>query len=263
MHGPYRVIRNAPYQLRRWDTTNSLAIAKDGNAEAVATNTPTETPGGSSVWSNELTVSEMTADFIMCRGSDPQRSDVFLIPEPAFDSGVAQAGAATTITLRAGAPSFGLTNTMIEIVRGTGKDQQPRLITAYDTTTKVATVRPDWSTNPDNTSVYIVTNLAKVNPMQNDGSSAALQYQAEFWGTAYRTGVFAASCTTTVLQTNLTGIGTNALIGAVVMCLDVSNIGICRPIIAYDTATGQITVNPAFPTAPSNLQRFAVFGYAG
>lgn len=263
MHKPYAIIKNAPYMLRRYDTSNNLAIAVDGGAEAPATNTPTETPGSSLVWSGELTVAEMSGDFIMARGSNPPASDVLLIPEPAFDSGVAQAGTSTTITLRAGAPSFGLTNTMIEIVRGTGKDQQPRLITDYNTTTKVATVRPDWSTTPDNTSVYIVTTLNKVNTMQLDGSSAALQYLSEFWRTAYRTGVFASGCTTTVLQSNLSGVGTNGLVGAVVMCLDVSNIGLCRPITAYDTTTGQITVNPAFPTAPSNLQRFAVFGYAG
>lgn len=71
----------------------------------------------------------------------------------------AQAGAAGTITLDAGAPTTdnlyrGFT---IALVGGTGVGQA-REIAAYNGTTKVATVIPNWVTNPDVTTVFIVLN---------------------------------------------------------------------------------------------------------
>lgn len=73
------------------------------------------------------------------------------------DIGTAQAGAAGTITLRAGASavdSFYL-GQRVRILEGIGVGQE-RLITAYVGATKVATVANNWATNPDNTSVYTV-----------------------------------------------------------------------------------------------------------
>lgn len=72
------------------------------------------------------------------------------------DSGTAQAGAANTITLRAGASKSddaykGLT---ISITSGTGAGQT-KTILAYNGTTKVATVNSAWATNPNNTSGYV------------------------------------------------------------------------------------------------------------
>jgi hypothetical protein len=75
------------------------------------------------------------------------------------EAGTAQAGAAGTITLQAGATSIAnaFERSFIYIISGTGSGQN-REITAYNGTTKVATVSPNWSVNPDNTSVYrIVT----------------------------------------------------------------------------------------------------------
>jgi len=73
-----------------------------------------------------------------------------------FSSGTAQAGAATSITLVAGASAVTdfYKNCIIEIVAGTGIGQA-RFCTAYNGTTKVATVTT-WATTPDNTSVYVV-----------------------------------------------------------------------------------------------------------
>lgn len=72
-------------------------------------------------------------------------------------SGTAQAGAATTITLAAGASA---TNNLydgctVSIYGGTGAGQT-RTITAYNGTTKIATVDYAWTTNPDATSTYAV-----------------------------------------------------------------------------------------------------------
>lgn len=264
MYGPYRVIRNAPYPLRRPDASNAMQISKDGGALAAPASVPTETPAASGIWYGELSATEMAADHIMVLGVNLTSVDTFaLIPEPCFDSGVAQAGSSTTITLRAAAPAYGLTGTIIEIVRGTGKDQTPRLITAYDTGTKIATVRPDWSTNPDNTSVYIVKQQDKVNLMYIDGVAAPAQYISEFWLNAYWTGTFSAGCTTSVLNTNMTGRGTDNLVNSAIMNIDGNNDGIMRKIIGYNDGSGQMTVTPPYATAPSNGDRFSVQGFVG
>jgi hypothetical protein len=75
------------------------------------------------------------------------------------EAGTAQNGASGTITLQAGATSItnAFERSYIYIISGTGSGQS-REITAYNGTTKVATVSPNWGVNPDNTSVYrIVT----------------------------------------------------------------------------------------------------------
>lgn len=75
------------------------------------------------------------------------------------EAGTAQAGAASTITLQAGATSAtdAFEHAYIYIISGTGSGQS-REITAYNGTTKVATVTPNWGVNPNATSVYrIVT----------------------------------------------------------------------------------------------------------
>jgi hypothetical protein len=75
-----------------------------------------------------------------------------------FNTGTAQAGAASTITLAAGASAtddaykYGV----VMIVSGTGSAQAPREISGYVGSTKVATISPNWIVNPDNTSVYLV-----------------------------------------------------------------------------------------------------------
>ena len=71
------------------------------------------------------------------------------------DSGTAQAGAASSITLQAGASGTDDTynGQVIYISSGTGAGQS-RAIGDYNGTTKVATVITDWATAPDNTSVY-------------------------------------------------------------------------------------------------------------
>lgn len=72
------------------------------------------------------------------------------------NSGTAQAGGATTITLASGASATNdyYKNDGIQILSGTGAGQF-RFITAYVGSTKVATVSA-WATNPDATSVYTI-----------------------------------------------------------------------------------------------------------
>ncbi|MCS7002623.1 MAG: hypothetical protein NZ518_07235, partial [Dehalococcoidia bacterium] len=78
-------------------------------------------------------------------------------------SGTAQAGAANSITLDAGASSTNdfFVGAWILLTGGTGAGQA-RLITAYNGSTKVASVAPNWATNPDNTSTFAILPAAHV-----------------------------------------------------------------------------------------------------
>ena len=76
------------------------------------------------------------------------------------DSGTAQAGSASTITLRAGAPAVDnvLEGHLVFISSGTGVGQSKAIAeNGYNGTTKVATIIGAWEVNPDATSVYEVT----------------------------------------------------------------------------------------------------------
>jgi hypothetical protein len=103
-----------------------------------------------------------------------------------LEAGVAQAGGAATITLDASASAINSTyvNNFVMITGGTGIGQT-RLIGAYNGTTKVATVVPNWTTAPDATSIYQVLPMARVdvggwlgNLVTGDGDWAQLQSDA-------------------------------------------------------------------------------------
>jgi hypothetical protein len=83
--------------------------------------------------------------------------------EASVRSGTAQAGAAGTITLDASASAVTdfYKGMMLLIVSATGVGQA-RLCTAYNGSTKVASVAPNWATNPDATSVFMVIPQAGV-----------------------------------------------------------------------------------------------------
>lgn len=72
-------------------------------------------------------------------------------------SATAQAGAATTVTLDAAASATTdvYKGQRVYLTGGTGAGQD-RIITAYNGTTKVATVTPAWATNPDATSTFAI-----------------------------------------------------------------------------------------------------------
>ena len=74
--------------------------------------------------------------------------------------GTAQAGGAASITLDAGASAGTAdiyTGSQIYIYGGVGSAQGARVIVAYNSNTKVATVAPAWTVAPDLTSLFIIT----------------------------------------------------------------------------------------------------------
>lgn len=74
------------------------------------------------------------------------------------DTGTAQAGGGSTITLRSGAVATDsyYNGAVVKTISGTGAGQS-RKIASYVGSTKVATMDSAWSVNPDSTTVYIVT----------------------------------------------------------------------------------------------------------
>ncbi len=78
-------------------------------------------------------------------------------------SSTAQAGAAGTITLDAGASAVTdfYKGAWIVLVAGAGAGQA-RMCTAYDGVTKIATIGPNWATNPGATSIFAILPAAAV-----------------------------------------------------------------------------------------------------
>jgi hypothetical protein len=87
----------------------------------------------------------------------------------------ATAGSATTITLGASGSAVNDTYTGLTIViyGGTGA-YQSRAITAYDGSTKVATVDPAWATAPNSTSQYVILPLVAASASGGDASQTTL-----------------------------------------------------------------------------------------
>jgi hypothetical protein len=109
------------------------------------------------------TVATVTRDFAVA----PNATSTFIVlgaDWPAIlEAGTATAGGVATITLEATASAISDTykNNFIMITAGTGLGQT-RLIAAYDGATKIATIIPNWTTNPAAGSVYQILPAARV-----------------------------------------------------------------------------------------------------
>lgn len=92
-------------------------------------------------------------------------------------SNTAQAGAAGTLTLDASASAVTdfYVGAWILLTGGTGVGQA-RVCTAYNGTTKVATIAPNWATTPDATSTFAVLAAAQITGVQGNvtGSVASV-----------------------------------------------------------------------------------------
>lgn len=180
-------------------------------------------------------------------------------------SGTAQAGASTTITLDASASAVTdfYKDQFIYITGGTGAGQG-RIISAYNGTTKVATVST-WATNPDNTSVFVIRPFGSV-----PGASAptAAQVADAVWDEPFADhkaeGSFgqmqqgiqvgtAQAGTSTSITLDATGSSstTDFYKYQVVRITNGTGAGQARQITAYNGTSKAATVDPAWTTAPS------------
>lgn len=115
-------------------------------------------------------------------------------------SGTAQAGAAGSVTLASGASSTDdlYKGVLVKIYSGTGAGQA-RTITAYNGTTKIATVAWNWTTNPDSSSTYAL--IASGNPSINSSLQVSTT-ASDPWATALP-GAYGAGTAGKILGDNL------------------------------------------------------------
>jgi len=152
-------------------TTPDTEVSQDGGAFADAAEEVTTVSGSNGLGYITLTGAEMNNSAVGVAfkvASGPKATLMTLFPRvlPVLLSGTASAGASGSITLAAGA--FDLTGCIVRTTGGTGgggtggANNQARLITAYNTSTLVATVSPNWETTPDATTTYdiLLTDLA-------------------------------------------------------------------------------------------------------
>lgn len=126
--------------------------------------------------------------------------------------GLAQSGTSNTIKLASTESSITdfYKNDVVSIDSGTGEGQE-RIITAYNSTTKVATVEPDWNINPDTTSEYVIEEalvVADIFAISND-VTAANNLELDYDGTGYNKS--ASTIGTTTLNTDMRGTNSAAL----------------------------------------------------
>lgn len=127
------------------DNTSVFVIAPFGSIPGATA--PTAAEVADAVWDEALA------------GHTAEASYGALMQSQQAQVGTAQAGSTSSITLDATGASATTDFYKYNIVRirsGTGAGQA-RKITAYNGTSKAATVDPAWTTAPDNTSEYIVT----------------------------------------------------------------------------------------------------------
>lgn len=144
------------------DSITAAALASDASDEIAAkilvtpaNKLTTDASGRVTLTPTEHT--QISSDVWGVSRSSYTAAGTFGLSNQIVRDGTAQAGASTTITLDAGANSNNdfYNHALITIVSGLGIGQS-RFITAYDGTTKVATVDRAWTTNPDNTSIFII-----------------------------------------------------------------------------------------------------------
>lgn len=190
-----------------------------------------------------------------------------------FDSGTAQAGAATSITLRAGASAVNsfYNNALVVILSGTGAGQS-RFITAYVGATKVATVGT-WATNPDVTSVYT---LVPFDALPGASAPTASQNADAVWGALVASytaaGSMGEAIGSKVIRRNTAQSGTTASVtldaGAsatdnlykynFISIIGGTGAGQTRQCIGYAGSSKAATIAPAFTIAPDNTSIFAI-----
>lgn len=152
--------------------------------------------------------------------------------------GTAQAGGASTITLDSGASATDhiYERSEVAILSGTGAGQANRVITGYVGATKVATVTPAWTTNPDSSSVFAILPAgADVETIKGTASTGQAGSMGIDWGQV-------ANPTTTL---DLSGTTIKNVDNAIATVTNLTN----APTNGDFTATMKTSLNAATPAS--------------
>lgn len=190
-----------------------------------------------------------------------------------LETGLAQSATSTTVVLRSGASATNdlYNGNVVKIKAGTGAGQE-RTVTDYVGSSKTCTVDRAWITNPDATSLYVIDGVQggtlgtdiveSANATQIGSSAAAATALAYLYKGGLEMGaVNDAGATTTVF------IGDSSLSttddfynGALLIFVTGTLAGVAEKINDYVGSTRSITMDHAFPTAPSNTDQFVILG---
>jgi len=185
-------------------------VSKNGDTPADCVNAEVEVGNGD--YAVSLTASEMAADVVAftlkTSTSGAKATKAVLYPRklPMVRSGVAQGGAAGTITLDAGAPAVDgcFSGCVVYLASGTGYGQA-RLVTGYTGSTRQAAVTAAWSTPPDSSSTF---------QLSLPEGRVVSQADVAAWAAAAVAAPDAAGCPKVTLKSG-TGTGELALAGGV------------------------------------------------
>ena len=206
--------------------------------------------------------------------------------------GLAQGATTSTITLAPDASSVDefYDDDVIEIDAGTGQGQS-RIIVAYNGTTKVATVTPDWLTTPDTTSEYLIeaslvavgkieTDVIDANSLattavqeivdgtwdepltgaiHNDSTSAGRRLRQANQIVAAESTVNGGTPTTTSFLTNLVHTDNDAYNDQTLTFTSGVLSGQAKTITDYDGTTKRVTFDEGFTQSPSSSDEFVIF----
>ena len=144
----------------------------------------------------------------------PDNTSTFAIyanttPTTFSDQGVAQAAASGSITLAATASATNdiYVGSLVTILSGTAAGETSE-ITAYNGTTKVATVSPSWGVTPDSTSAYAVIPTRGADAPPSIPTAAEIRAEIDLNST--KTGyILAASGLDSITTTAPTGVASN------------------------------------------------------
>jgi hypothetical protein len=235
--------------------TGDVQRSIDGGAWTNLTTLPDLTPAASDLVRIQLSAAELTGKITTIRFKDQtsppewdeQRIQVATYGHPsAFDpskndvirSAVAQAGATSSITLDASAvatDNYYVTH-IVQILAGTGTGQS-RVIIYYVGSSKIAYVHRPWATNPDNTSVYLLTQTAGI-------------------GSRHAGGLAQAGATSTITLISTESAITDVYKGLGIKISGGTGIGQIRSIVTYNGSTKVATVDRAWITNPDNTSLY-------
>ena len=203
-------------------------------------------------------------------------SEYTIIPDDTplvADHGVAITGTNNTITLRPQASAISSTYAggIIQIMAGTGAGQS-RLVDSYDGATKILTICMTWTTNPDNTSVYVilpygVSQMCKISP----GPLANIKTQADDALTdVHLDDLIQLALTVNDEAPNAADFITSSAVAIddwynenMLLFTSGALAGLARYVDDYDGATKRIYLTEAFPQAPANTDAFVIVGVSG
>jgi hypothetical protein len=232
-----------------------IQISKDGGAYANLATLPDLTPASLDNVRIQLSATEMQCKVAIIRFKDQtsprewdeQRVSVTTWGHPsAYDpskndvirSSTAQAGAASSITLDASAVATDryYNGQHIQILSGTGAGQVRRIM-HYVGSSKIAYVNVPWATNPDNTSVYLLTPFSQI--IMSIGS-----------------GLAQAGAATTITLGSHESATDYLFKGVAVVICGGTGIGQIRTIVSYIGSSKVATVDRAWITNPDSTSLY-------